>query len=57
MSISRASSHQKSRWKNPSAVAALAPKATVMAREINSIIPGARLLTSSAPPFRKGHPP
>ena len=57
MSISSASSHQKSRSKAPSAVAALALNATVMARAISSIMPGWRVRASSMPPRRNGQPP
>jgi hypothetical protein len=53
----RASSHQKSRSKYSRAVAALATKATVMAIEIRSIIPGRHSRASWRPPFRNGQPP
>jgi hypothetical protein len=57
ITISRASSHQNSRSKTPNTVATLAPKATRMAREINSIMPGWRLRSSASPPSRNGRPP
>jgi len=57
ITISSASSHQKSRSKRPSAVAALATKATPIAREISSIMPGWRLRASETPPSRNGRPP
>jgi hypothetical protein len=53
----RASSHQKSRSKNPRVVAALATKATMIAIDIRSIIPGRHSRASSNPPFRNGQPP
>ena len=53
----RASSHQKSRSKNPKAVAALATKATEIAIEIRSIIPGRYSRAYSNAPFRNGQPP
>jgi hypothetical protein len=57
ITISSASSHQKSRSNSPIAVAALATKATVIAREISSIMPGSRLRASATPPSRNGRPP
>lgn len=57
MTISSASSHQNSRSKKPRLVAALAMKATLIASEIRSIIPGVRVLSSSQPPRRKTEPP
>ena len=57
ITISRASSHQNSRSKAPNTVATLAPKATRMAREISSIMPGWRLRSSARPPSRNGRPP
>ena len=53
----RASSHQKSRSKNPKAVAALATKATEIAAEIRGIIPGRYSRAYSNAPFRNGQPP
>jgi hypothetical protein len=57
ITISSDSSHQKSRSNRPRAVAALATKATLMAREISSIMPGWRLRASATPPSRKTRPP
>ena len=57
ITISRASSHQNSRSNTPNRVATLAPKATRMAREISSIMPGWRLRSSARPPSRNGRPP
>ena len=59
MTTSSASSHQKSRSKLPipSVVIQEATKATVIAIEISSIIPGWRLRSSVKPPLRKGKPP
>ena len=59
ITISSASSHQKSRSKPPmrSVVAQEATNATVIASEINSIIPGWRCLISCHAPVRKGAPP
>jgi len=51
------SSHQKSRWNHPRLEANDAPKATVIAMEINSIIPGCRARTSAMAPVRNGQPP
>ena len=42
---------------SPSSVATDAPKATSSAREISSIIPGWRALSSAQPPSRKTRPP
>ena len=59
MTISSASSHQKSSWW--SSTPRLAPhdetNATVMASPISSIIPGARERISLTAPVRKGLPP
>jgi hypothetical protein len=57
ITISSESSHQNSRSKAPKTVATLAPKATRMAREISSIMPGWRLRSSARPPSRNGRPP
>ncbi len=51
------SSHQNSRSKRPSVEAALARKATVIASETSSIIPGARPRISDHAPLRKTDPP
>ncbi len=59
ITMSRASSHQKSSWW--CSTPRLAPhddtNATVMASPINSIIPGARERISLIAPVRKGRPP
>ena len=59
MTISSASSHQKSRsWCSTSRLAPHdATNATVMARAMSSIIPGARERISSIAPLRNGRPP
>ena len=57
ITISSESSHQNSRSKTPNRVATLAPKATRMAREMSSIMPGWRLRSSARPPSRNGRPP
>jgi len=59
MTISRASSHQKSRSKppTPSVVTQDATNATVMAMAISSIMPGRRALSSVSAPRRNGAPP
>ena len=59
MTISSASSHQKSRSKPPipSVVTQEATKATVIAIEISSIMPGRRAASSERPPVRNGQPP
>ena len=56
-SISSTSSHQKSRSSTSASLARLEAKATVIAREIRSIMPGVRSRSSFQPPFRKGEPP
>ena len=59
ITISSASSHQKSRscGNTPRLEPHEAMKATVMARPINSIIPGARERISLIAPVKKGRPP
>jgi hypothetical protein len=57
ITISRASSHQNSSSNTPNTVARLAAKATRMANEISSIMPGWRLRSSARPPSRNGRPP
>lgn len=57
ITTSAESSHQNSRSTSPSADAALARKATVIASEMSSIIPGARRRSSDQAPVRKTAPP
>ena len=59
ITMSRASSHQKSSWwsRMPRLAPREAKPATVMASAMSSIIPGWRLRISLTPPTRKGLPP
>ena len=59
MTISSASSHQKSRWcgSTPRVAPQDARNATVMASPISSIMPGLRRRSSSTTPVRNGLPP
>jgi hypothetical protein len=57
ITTSAESSHQNSRSKSPMVDATLARKATVIASETRSIIPGARPRISDHAPVRKTQPP
>ncbi len=59
MTISSASSHQKSSWwsSRPRLAPHDATNATVIARPMSSIIPGLRARISDTAPVRKGRPP